>query len=280
MEDLRKTISRDCDQAVMPDTAGSEKSERIIFLSPPAPVSMHDCYYDIVGLDHFMVRRRLDVMVRLGHSLYKTARSAAEIGCGAGIVQRQIEDRYGIPVTGIDLNEVALKKNVSRLSTLYCYDIHQRLPELREKFDLIFLCDVLEHIENEIAFLECVSYHLAPDGALVINVPAGQIFYSEFDRVVGHFRRYTFSRLQNVSGSAGLKVKDWTYWGLSLTPLLAARKLLAGIQKSDGLVDSGLIPPGGRIANELLLLLSRCEWIPQKSGGASLVAILEKPALK
>src|SRR5262249_54240871 len=119
----------------------SDKSNRIIFLSPPAPVSMSDCYYDVVGLDHFFIRRRLDVLIRLGNSLFRSARNAAEVGCGAGVVQRQIEDRYGIPVTGIDLNQFALEKNISRLSKLYCYDIHQRLPEFREKFDIIFLCD-------------------------------------------------------------------------------------------------------------------------------------------
>jgi SAM-dependent methyltransferase len=215
----------------------------------------------------------------MGNGLYKNARNAAEIGCGAGIVQRQIEDRYGIPVTGIDLNEFALERSLSRISNLYCYDIHQRSPEFCEKFDLIFLCDVLEHIENERAFLESVNYHLAPRGALVLNVPAWQFFYSDFDRIVGHFRRYTFTQLSEAFRTTGLKVKNWTYWGLPMMPLLVARKLAAGLHKAENrIVDSGLTPPGGRAANELLFLASKCEWIPQKLVGASLVAIFEKPA--
>jgi 2-polyprenyl-3-methyl-5-hydroxy-6-metoxy-1,4-benzoquinol methylase len=170
----------------------SDTSNRIVYLSPPAPVSMSDTYYETVGLDHFLARRRFDVLTRMGISLYERARNVAEVGCGTGLVQRQIEDRYGIPVTGIDLNEFALERNFSRLSPLYCYDIHQRSPELREKFDVILLCDVLEHIEDEIAFLQAVHYHLAPRGSLVVNVPACQMFYSEFDRRVGHYRRYSF----------------------------------------------------------------------------------------
>jgi len=240
---------------------------------------MSDCYYDIIGLDHFMIRRRMDVLIRMGNGLYENARCAAEVGCGSGIVQRQIEDRYGIPVAGIDLNNSALEKNVSRISPLYCYDIHQRSPDFRERFDVILLCDVLEHIEHEVAFLESLTYHLAPLGALVVNVPAWQFFYSEFDRVVGHFRRYTFARLRDVFRAAGLTVKNWTYWGLPLMPLLAARKLAASLHKAESeVVDSGLTPPGGRTVNEFLYLVSQCEWVPQKLGGTSLVVVLEKPA--
>jgi SAM-dependent methyltransferase len=240
---------------------------------------MSDCYYDLVGLDNFYIRRRFDVLRRMSKGLCETARNAAEVGCGSGIVQRQIEDQYGIPVVGIDLNETALELNISRMSPLYCYDIHQRSTEFREKFDLILLCDVLEHIDDEILFLESVSYHLAPLGSLVINVPAWQIFYSEFDRIVGHFRRYTFPGLREVVRASGLKIKDWTYWGLPIMPLLAARKLAAGMQKTErGVVDSGLKPPGGKATNELLFLASQCEWIPQKLVGTSLLVILEKPA--
>jgi len=36
------------------------------------------------------------------------------------VCQREVEDYYGISVAGFDLNELALQKNVSRLSPLYC----------------------------------------------------------------------------------------------------------------------------------------------------------------
>jgi 2-polyprenyl-3-methyl-5-hydroxy-6-metoxy-1,4-benzoquinol methylase len=254
----------------------SYKSNRITFLSSPAPVSVDDTYYEKVGLDHFLARRRFDVLVRMIDSLFRSAQNAADIGCGTGLLQRQIEDHYRIPVTGIDLNEFALERNMSRVSPLYCYDIHDRSPEFRETFDLIFLGDVLEHIEDEFAFIESVKYHLAPNGALVVMVPAGQIFYSEFDRIVGHFRRYTFARLRELSRTTELQITNWTYWGLPVMPLLAARKVVAGVMKVEKVVHSGLKPPGGTTANDFLFRLSQCEWIPHKLTGTSLLAILQK----
>ena len=254
-------------------------SSPIVYLCPPAPVSMSDWYYDIAGATHFWMRRRFEVLTRLGDNVFRRTKSAAEIGCGHGVLQRQVEDRYGISVAGFELNQFALEKNISRQSALYCYDIHQRRPEFEAKFDLIFLCDVLEHIEDERAFLESISYHLRPSGTIVINVPAHQAFYSEYDRAVGHFRRYTISRLRDPVEKSGLQIRNWTYWGLPMAPLLAARKLVVGMQKSESrVVDSGFNPPGGKLGNELLLLLTRLEWIPQKLAGTSLAALVEKPA--
>jgi SAM-dependent methyltransferase len=237
---------------------------------------MNDRYYEAVGLDHFLVRRRFDVLVRMGDSLLRSSQNAAEIGCGAGILQRQIEDYYDIPVTGIDLNELALDQNMSRHSTLYCYDIHERAPEFREKFDVIFLGDVLEHIENEVEFIESVTYHLASQGVLVIMVPACPIFYSEFDRIVGHYRRYTFARLNKISRTTGLQITKWTYWGFPVIPLLAARKMAAGIIKVEKAVHSGLNPPGGKIVSEILYRVAQCELLPQRIAGTSLMVFLQK----
>ncbi|PWU07267.1 MAG: methyltransferase [Terriglobia bacterium] len=250
----------------------------ILYLSPPAPVSMSDWYYDLASTEHFWVRRRFDVLTRLGDDVFRNARSAAEIGCGHGVLQRQVEDHYGIPVMGFELNKFALEKSISRLSPLCCYDIHQRCAEFKSKFDLIFLCDVLEHIPDEVAFLESVKYHLAPFGVLVINVPAFQMLYSQYDRTVGHFRRYTITALKERIEASGLRIRNWTYWGLPLAPLLLGRKLATGMRTTENqVVDSGFKPPGGSFGNKALRLLSRCEWIPQSLFGTSLTAFVEKP---
>src|SRR5207249_2618870 len=121
----------------------------ITYLTAPAKVSMPDCWYEIADLNHFWVRRRFEVMRRLADSVIRQSARIAEIGCGNGLVQRQIEDAYGVSVAGFELNERALKQNCSRLSPLYCYDIHQRSAGLRGSFDLFLACDVLEHIQDE-----------------------------------------------------------------------------------------------------------------------------------
>src|SRR5438309_10013839 len=100
----------------------------ITYLSASVPVSMGDWWFDIATINHFWIRRRFDVMKRLGDALIRGSREIAEIGCGNGLLQKSIEDYYQRSVVGFDLNEVALRKNVSS-SPLYCYDIFENRPE-------------------------------------------------------------------------------------------------------------------------------------------------------
>jgi len=243
----------------------------ITYLSPPAPVNMGDWWFGIATEGHFWIRRRFDVMRRLADDFLRSSTCAGEIGCGHGLLQKQVEDFYGIPVSGFDLNEIALQRNVSKLSPVYCYDIHQRNPQFDTHFDLLFLFDVLEHIENENEFLQSVKFHLRDSGTLLVNVPAQKFFYSDYDRAAGHVRRYSMDRLEKIAEENGFKVRAITYWGLPLVPLLLARKAIP-VQRSDG--KAGFDTRGSSI-NHLLSLLAGCELLPQKFLGTSLLAVLE-----
>jgi SAM-dependent methyltransferase len=244
---------------------------RITYLSPPTPVSMGDWWFDIATGEHFWIRRRFYVLRRLADNILRNSRCAAEIGCGNGLLQRGVEDYYGISVTGFDLNEVALQKNVSCVSPLYCYDIHQRNPEFAAHFDLLLLFDVLEHIEAESDFLQAAKFHLTESGMLLVNVPAHEFFHSDYDRAAGHIRRYSANYLAKVAGNNGFKIRALTYWGLPLVPLLLARKGMS-MRPTDG--KAGFDTRGSAI-NSVLSLLARCEPLPQKFLGTSLMAVMQ-----
>jgi SAM-dependent methyltransferase len=58
------------------------------------------------------------------------------------------------------------------------------------KFDCFVACEVLEHIEDDIAFLQKTNDLLVEGGQLILSVPARQKFWSVDDEIVGHYRRY------------------------------------------------------------------------------------------
>jgi 2-polyprenyl-3-methyl-5-hydroxy-6-metoxy-1,4-benzoquinol methylase len=249
---------------------------QIQYLSPPAAVSMADQWYEIASIDHFWILRRFEVFRRLAGRLILAAREIAEIGCGHGLLQLQVEKAYGRQVTGFDLNEFALQQNVSQSSTICCYDIFQKDSSLRGLFDLIFLFDVLEHIADEDRFISAILFHLAPGGRIVVNVPAGQSLYSAYDRAAGHVRRYSIRALRGVAGRSNLEIRDWTYWGLPLLPALILRKFwLMGQRDKDKIISAGF-DSRSRFINDLLGRLSGCEPIPQKLAGTSLMAVLQR----
>lgn len=243
----------------------------IAYLSTSLPVNMGDWWFDVATTEHFWIRRRFEVMRKLADSVLHSSRRVAEIGCGNGLLQRDIEDHYGISVAGFELNEIALQKNVSRRSSLYCYNIHQRNSELRSHFDLLLLFDVLEHIHDESEFLQSVKFHLAEAGTLLVNVPAHQFFFSDYDRAAGHVRRYSMNQLTTIAERNGLKVRAVTYWGLPLVPLLLLRKAIS-MQRSNG--RSGFDTRCDAM-NRLLSFAARCEPLPQRILGTSIMAVLE-----
>lgn len=247
----------------------------IEYLSPPAPVSMTEGYFELASLEHFWVRRRFEVFRQIAGNLVAEAREIAEVGCGHGILQRQIEDAYGREVTGFDLNECGLKHNLSRRSKVCCYDLYQREPAFRARFDLIFLWDVLEHIAEEDRFLLALKFHLAPRGHLVLNVPAGQWAFSAYDVAAGHVRRYSIGALREVLRRNRLNVALWSYWGLPLVPTLALRKLwLMGVRDQRKVYSAGFDSRSAAV-NKMMRLLSQCEVVPQKILGTSLMVVVQ-----
>lgn len=254
-----------------PKTAGLREIE---YLSPAAEVSMSDGYFQIATTNHFWVSRRFDVLRRLADGVVSGAGEIAEVGCGHGLLQRQIEDEYGKPVTGFDLNEYGLKHNVSRISRVCCYDIHQRNEELRGKFNVILLFDVLEHISDEDSFLDALLFHLAPQGKLIINVPAGRWAFSEYDTAAGHVRRYAVKDLRAVALRNKLEIDNWTWWGFPLIPTLALRKLFVMGKRDQGKIISTGFDSKAPWVDKTLRTLARLEWIPQKLLGTSLMAVL------
>src|SRR5215472_2261517 len=222
-----------------------QQERSVIYLTRPTPVSMGDWWFDVATTDHFWIRRRFEVTRRLADAEIRNSNHVAEIGCGNGLLQKDVEDRYGKLVAGFELNQLALEKNISGNSPLYCYDIHQRNPEFRSHFDLIFLFDVLEHIDDESGFLQSVKFHIARSGHLLINVPAHQRLYSDYDRAAGHVRRYSARQLRNVVERNGFRVRAFTYWGLPLVPLLLLRKAMS-LERNNGRAG---FDPGGRTMN-------------------------------
>lgn len=82
-----------------------------------------------------------------------------EIGCGEGGNIKPFLD-LGCQVTGIDINggQIAIAKEIysvhpnNRNLTLICEDIY-KVTELHNKFDIIIIRDVIEHIPNQELFL-------------------------------------------------------------------------------------------------------------------------------
>ena len=71
--------------------------------------------------------------------------------------------------------------------------------------------DVVEHIEDDIAFLKHLWELLVPGGILYLTVPAYQFLWSQEDEEGGHFKRYTLSNLKKKMMHSGFVISYSTY---------------------------------------------------------------------
>ena len=65
--------------------------------------------------------------------------------------------------------------------------------------------NVLEHLEDDRGALRALARAVEPGGRVVIWVPGYQQLYGDFDRLVGHVRRYTPATLRDAFDGAGLR---------------------------------------------------------------------------
>src|SRR5690606_40070406 len=73
------------------------------------------------------------------------------------------------------------------------------------------MLNVLEHIEDDVAALRSAAALIRPGGAVVVFVPAFPAAMSRFDRLIGHYRRYTRRSLGSALSAAGLRPERLHY---------------------------------------------------------------------
>jgi SAM-dependent methyltransferase len=76
------------------------------------------------------------------------------------------------------------------------------------RLDTVIATNVVEHIEDDLGTVRTMRSLLVPGGRAVILVPALQSIYGEMDRELGHYRRYSRSRLRLLMERAGLRVEQ------------------------------------------------------------------------
>ena len=129
-----------------------------------------------------------------------------------------------------------------------------QLPVGAGSFEVALLLDVIEHLEDPVATLREARRILAPEGLLVVNVPAHPRLWSGADEALGHVRRYTRPLLVQHLQDAGFEV-TWSSHVFSwlVAPVWLRRRTAVTEQGKLGLDASG--PLVDRIA----LVLARVE---------------------
>lgn len=214
-------------------------------------VKMADEYYDLATGSHFWIRWRLGVLRNILESVQHRKLRCLDVGCGEGYTARELERFFPFTIDGCDLNPAAVHRATLGRGNVFSYDLLSR-ERISPAYDLLFLLDVLEHIEDDRGFLEAARAHLSSEGYILLNVPAHQWLFSCYDQAAGHERRYDREQLKELLQMSGFEIIDIRYWGFSLLPIVILRKALLELTStSEDVYTRGFKPPGKLISDFL-----------------------------
>lgn len=141
-----------------------------------------------------------------------------ELGVGHGNISRFIREHDEVLLT--DYRMDYLEQLYERWQHRFGLRIAKLDMTLREDYeqlrtfapDTVVFLNVLEHIEDDRAVLQSLFETVPPGCRIVVLVPYNPRLFSDFDRDLGHFRRYSRGELEAKMREAGLDVEHQFYF--------------------------------------------------------------------
>jgi SAM-dependent methyltransferase len=141
-----------------------------------------------------------------------------DIGCGSGGMDKMLSGYVDMAV-GIDIDQHALDLHEGTTQRASGDD----LPYPNDSVDIVTAFDSLEHIADPKGTLAELYRVLKPGGLLVVTVPAMPSLWSDHDRLLGHFTRFTRPTLRHLLNQ--FEVAAMTHFNSLLVPLAYLRKI-------------------------------------------------------
>lgn len=182
---------------------------------------------EVIDKDGFKTLKVISQADRFNKWMYETIQPYVkgrilEIGSGIGNISKYFI-HSGATICLSDINPYYLQllqehyTSFQNVISICAIDLQhpsfkQAYNHLKHQFDSLIILNVLEHLENDKTALDNCSFLLKPGGTLVILVPAYSLLYSELDRALGHYRRYSKNTLLKLLQPSPLTAKKCFYF--------------------------------------------------------------------
>lgn len=159
-----------------------------------------------------------------------------EIGCAAGDIGITLS-KIGYNGIMIDFSDEAYDHVIKNLKKEQVTNVRFEKKDflkinVEEKFDLITMFEVLEHIENDTQALKKVNDLLKAGGVFLLSVPSKAKLWGASDVITGHIKRYEKQELFSLLSKSGFEIVKLLSYGF---PWLNIVKYIR-----DKLADRGL----------------------------------------
>ncbi len=241
--------------------------------------------------EHFWYRGRHRFLLHaLDAELREQRSSAIDLGGGCGGWLAYLHERRGARFAELALADSSIEALtlagpvVGDFAERYQADLYDL--GWHERWDVVFLLDVLEHLHDDAAVLRQIEAALRPGGLLFVTTPALPFFHSYNDDLVHHLRRYRRADFERLAAETNLVLRRSRYFMFFLSPLVIARRWLAPDVKTMSaeqirtlLARTHAVPPA--VGNQLLRLIFSLEtplgWHLPFPWGTSILGVFQKP---
>ena len=153
-----------------------------------------------------------------------------DIGIGGGDFLLRLS-KNGYIGKGIDISRQAINESKERLKNTSGITVEKKnfMDIKNEKFEIIFMFEVLEHIKEDASTLRKINQILPMHGHFFVSVPCHSRKWGATDDWAGHIRRYEKIELKKKLEEAGLKpTVFWCYGFPFINMIKPARDYYAG----------------------------------------------------
>lgn len=156
--------------------------------------------------------------------LVGSGKRVLEVGCASGVQTKILKEQHGCTITGIEIDVVAAEAAAKYCDSIVVGDLETLDLDKSiglQRFDVITIADVLEHLRNPGRVLGNLKKYLNADGFILASIPnvvhAGLILEmanGRFDyRPYGllddtHLRFFTLKSVMRLFEECGLQVKS------------------------------------------------------------------------
>ncbi|MBW3569322.1 class I SAM-dependent methyltransferase [Candidatus Parcubacteria bacterium] len=150
--------------------------------------------------------------------------SVMDIGCSSGVFGEALIKQKKCTVDGIEIDDDDIKEARKKLRKVYKINVETDSLDVDDKYDVVFMGDVIEHLARPIEALKKIRSLLKPDGVLIFSMPnithmsvrlmilKGNIEYGRtglLDETHLHF--YNKEEVYRVLNAAGYKITKFDY---------------------------------------------------------------------
>ena len=197
----------------------------------------------------------------------KPAQHILDVGCGDIFFLNQYCKRNpdSIPVavdTAFDDEIIrSLSVQYKDLNVLF-FDHIDKVNLSGNPAGIVFLMDVIEHIENDVQFVKDLSQKsFIDDNTLfLITVPAFNKLYCRHDKWLGHYRRYNQKMLKDHLQKAGLQIVSGGYFFTTLLLPRLMQKWLESAKKKESEVTGIGGWNGGKLVSKTYEFFLLCDY--------------------